>query len=64
MNNIFAENLIGNTPIVRLKKIEEHFNLNCRIYAKLEWYNLTGSIKDRPALQIILDAEKQASFAI
>lgn len=59
MNNIFAENLIGNTPMVRLKKIEEHFNLNCRLYAKLEWYNLTGSIKDRPALQIILDAEKQ-----
>lgn len=50
---------IGNTPLIRLKKIEEKFNLNCRLFAKLESENLSGSIKDRAAYQIIKDYQEQ-----
>ncbi len=58
MNNIYKEFLIGDTPLVRLKSVEAKFSLKAKLYAKLEWYNLTGSIKDRPSLQILLDAKK------
>ncbi len=44
---------IGNTPLVRLKKVEEKYNLNNRLYAKLEMLNPSGSIKIRPATYII-----------
>jgi cysteine synthase B len=49
--------LIGNTPLIRLSKIAVDLNLNPRveIYAKAEWFNPGGSIKDRPALWMILD---------
>lgn len=48
--------LIGNTPLI---KIKYKYNNNIRyVYAKLEWYNLTGSIKDRVALGIISNAYK------
>ena len=45
--------LIGNTPILELSKIESFFNLTSKIYAKLEAYNPGGSIKDRIALNMI-----------
>lgn len=48
--------LIGHTPLLRLCKIEEAYNLKARIYAKVEKYNPGGSIKDRVAYQMILDA--------
>jgi cysteine synthase B len=47
--------LIGNTPLIRLTKIIDGLNLNVEIYAKAEWFNPGGSIKDRPALWMILD---------
>lgn len=50
------KNLIGNTPLVEIK-----YNFRGKqgkVYAKLEWYNLTGSIKDRVAYQILFDAYK------
>lgn len=50
--------LIGNTPILRLKKIEEKFNLKAKLYAKLEYFNPAGSAKDRIALKMIEAAEK------
>ena len=49
---------IGNTPLVRLEKTEQKFKLRCKLYAKLEYFNPFGSIKDRAALQIIKDAEE------
>lgn len=52
-------NLIGNTPILRLKNIEKAFNLKANLYAKLECFNPAGSIKDRVAKNIIEDAEKK-----
>ena len=51
MNNIL--DFIGNTPLVRLKSIEEKYKLNNRIYAKLEMLNPSGSVKIRPASYII-----------
>ncbi|MBO5240427.1 MAG: cysteine synthase A [Clostridia bacterium] len=56
MNNV--EKLIGNTPLLELKKIEEKYALKGKIFAKLEWYNPAGSIKDRVAKAIVDDAEK------
>ncbi|MEI0605445.1 cysteine synthase family protein [Brachyspira pulli] len=52
--------LIGNTPIVRLKNMESKFGLNSNIelYGKLERNNPAGSIKDRAVKQIILDLFK------
>ena len=48
---------IGNTPMVKINRLNPNPNVN--IYAKLEGYNPTGSIKDRIALQMISKAESQ-----
>lgn len=56
MNDYSMIDLIGNTPIVRLKNIEKQYNLTCKIYAKLERCNPTGSIKDRISKEMILSA--------
>lgn len=58
MYEMNAENLIGNTPLVRLQKIERKYNLCARLYAKVEGVNASGSVKDRVAKAIIDDAEK------
>lgn len=47
--------LIGNTPIISLGRIAEDINPNVKIFAKAEWFNPGGSVKDRPAYQMILD---------
>ena len=49
--------LIGNTPLLELKKIERKFNLEARIIAKLEYFNPGGSVKDRIGKAMIEDAE-------
>lgn len=54
-----AVELIGSTPLLELRNIKEKYKLKANIYAKLEGYNPGGSIKDRIALQMILDAEKE-----
>lgn len=53
--------LIGNTPLVHLGKMEERYQLDARILAKLEYLNPSGSVKDRAALAMILDGEKEES---
>ncbi len=60
MNNV--EKLIGNTPLVELKKIQEKYALKGKIFAKLEWYNPAGSIKDRVAKAILDDAERSGKL--
>lgn len=50
--------LIGNTPLLEVKKIEESENLKARLVVKLEYFNPGGSVKDRIALSMIEDAEK------
>ena len=55
-----GENMrIGNTPLVRLEKIEKRFGLKAELYAKVESENPTGSAKDRAALSMIVDAEQR-----
>lgn len=49
--------LIGNTPILELKGIEKKENLKAKIFAKLEFFNPAGSVKDRVAKAMIDDAE-------
>lgn len=54
-NNVLE--LVGNTPIVRLEKIEKKFNLNekIKLFGKVEKNNPIGSVKDRPVKQMLLD---------
>ena len=54
-----AYELVGNTPLLELSKIEEKLQLLGKIYAKVEYFNPAGSVKDRIALAMIEDAEKQ-----
>lgn len=53
-----AEELIGGTPIVELKRIEKKLALKARLLAKLEYLNPAGSAKDRPAKEMLDDAER------
>ena len=51
--------LIGNTPLLELKHIENKYGLKAKLYGKMEYLNATGSIKDRIARKMIEDAEKR-----
>ncbi len=53
-----AEQLIGNTPLLRLERTESRLSLNAAILAKLEYFNPAGSGKDRAALAMINAAER------
>ena len=61
MSNIFtsADQLIGKTPLLELTNIEKELGLKAKIYAKLEYLNPAGSVKDRIAKAMIDDAEKK-----
>ena len=51
--------LIGNTPLLRLNKYVQKRGLKAEILAKLEYFNPAGSVKDRVALNMVLDAEQK-----
>ncbi|MBP5734995.1 MAG: cysteine synthase A [Candidatus Methanomethylophilaceae archaeon] len=53
------EQTIGNTPLVRLTKIEKALGLKAHLFAKLESFNPSGSVKDRIALSMIEEAEEK-----
>ena len=53
--------LIGNTPLIRLAMFETGFH-NVELYAKAEWKNPGGSVKDRAALRMIDEAEKSGAL--
>ncbi len=59
--NVFknVSSLIANTPMVELCSIKEKYNLYANIFAKVEFFNPTGSVKDRAALFMINEAEKK-----
>ncbi len=61
MSKIFhsVEELIGGTPLLELSRIEASEGLKARLLAKLEGFNPAGSVKDRVALSMILDAEER-----
>lgn len=58
-NNFDSLSLIGNTPLIEMKRYQKKYHLNTQVFAKLESNNLTGSIKDRIALFMIEQAEKE-----
>ena len=59
MSNIYtsADQLIGKTPLLELTNIEKEYGLKAKILAKLEYFNTAGSVKDRVAKAMIVDAE-------
>ena len=54
-----ADELIGSTPLLELKGVEKALSLKAKIFAKLEYFNPSGSVKDRIAKAMIDDAEKR-----
>ena len=50
------ESIVGNTPLLPLHKIGNQISSQVQIYAKAEWFNPGGSIKDRPAFNILRTA--------
>ena len=52
-----VDQLIGKTPLMELTNIEKAFGLKARLFAKLEYLNPAGSIKDRAAMQMLDDAK-------
>lgn len=56
MNTITQQ--IGNTPIVKLNRIPQSLGIEAIVYAKLEFFNAGGSVKDRIALRMIEEAER------
>ncbi len=61
MSKIYTsiDQLIGHTPLLRLVKTEQALGLRSKLYAKLEYFNPGGSVKDRVAKAMIENAEKQ-----
>lgn len=56
-------NCIGKTPLVRLQRIlPKHTPASVEVYAKAEWFNPGGSVKDRPAWQMIRDGEASGAL--
>lgn len=53
------DELVGATPLLELKNIENKLGLNAKLFAKLERFNPAGSAKDRAALYMVKDAEKR-----
>lgn len=54
-----ASGLIGNTPLVRLNGYQKEKKLDAELLAKLEYFNPAGSVKDRVALYMLLDAQEK-----
>ena len=52
---------VGNTPLLRIRKLASAFP-GVRVFAKAEWTNPGGSIKDRPALRMVLEAQGSGRF--
>ena len=56
------EDLVGNTPLLHLERIEKELELKAKILAKLEYLNPAGSVKDRAALEMIRAAEEAGTL--
>jgi cysteine synthase B len=63
---LFGEHIlayVGNTPLLQVRRITEELDKpNVEVYAKAEWLNPGGSVKDRAALRIIEDAERSGEL--
>lgn len=60
MNFPTIEAYVGNTPLVRLQRLANH--TNSTVLCKLEGNNPAGSVKDRPALNMIVQAELRGTI--
>src|SRR2546421_100188 len=49
--------LVGNTPLIKMRNVTAHTG-GVELYAKAEWFNPGGSVKDRPALNMVLEGER------
>ena len=56
------DDLIGNTPLMELANMKNEYNLNANVFAKLEFFNPAGSVKDRVALSMINNAEQKGTL--
>ena len=54
----FARGTIGNTPLIKLRRVTQSIPAGVQVFAKAEHLNPGGSVKDRPALAMILEAER------
>ena len=54
--------LIGSTPLLKLNSLIERENLGAEVFAKLEYFNPAGSVKDRVALNMIVEAENSGKL--
>src|SRR5260370_2095466 len=54
--------LIGSTPLLRIRMFEREFP-RVEVYAKAEWFNPGGSVKDRAALSMIEDGERSGALS-
>lgn len=57
------EQLVGNTPMLRLSRLEKELHLSAEIYAKLEYFNPAGSSKDRAVKSMLDDLEHRGKLA-
>lgn len=57
-----VDQLIGRTPLMELTNVERKNGLEAKIFAKLEYFNPAGSVKDRVALFLINEAEKSGKL--
>lgn len=57
-----ADQLIGRTPLLELTHLEQEYELKAKLYAKLEYFNPAGSVKDRVAKMMLDDAEKEGKL--
>ncbi|CEQ41469.1 SPOSA6832_03185 [Sporobolomyces salmonicolor] len=55
--------LVGHTPLVRMDKIAKEEGLNCNLLAKVEGFSAGGSVKDRIALRMVEEAERQGKIS-
>ncbi|KAF4658309.1 hypothetical protein FOL47_008020, partial [Perkinsus chesapeaki] len=54
-----ALELVGKTPLIKLERVMKEFDLPCELWAKAEYFNPGGSVKDRIALRMIEAAEEE-----
>ena len=54
-----ATDLIGNTPLLEVTKLEKSKGLEAKVLIKLEYFNTSGSVKDRAAYYMVKDAEEK-----
>ncbi|MEO6333993.1 MAG: cysteine synthase family protein [Pyrinomonadaceae bacterium] len=61
-SDAFLEAAIGNTPLIRLRRVTQHLPENVEVFAKAEFLNPGGSVKDRAALAMIIAGEKSGKL--